>query len=204
MTAGHRSRSGLLAVSWALLGVLGGHLLTYAILFPDAHVHDAVLAESGHGWTALLGPAALTALVVALGLGLLGGFRRDPSRDVRFTTLLLLQVGLFAGMELAERVATSGLTVDTLWHDLTGHGLGAILVLGIAIQAVTAWLGSRVSRLVAAVAERLRAAAPRRRPAHPHLVPVSVSRPAVRPGGAHGSRGPPALLVRTVPTPWAA
>lgn len=204
MSAGHRFRSGLVAVAWALLGVLGGHLLTYAILYPDAHVHDAVLAESGHGWTALLGPAALTAVTVALTLGLLGGVRRDHSRGVRFTTLLLLQVGLFTGMELAERVASSGLTVDTLWHHLSGHGLAAILVLGSAIQALTAWLGSRVSRMVAAVVERLRPTAPRRRLAHPRLVPVFVSLPGARPVRAHGSRGPPSLVTPTLPTPWAA
>lgn len=204
MSSGRRSRSALIAVAWALLGVLGGHLLTYALLYPDAHVHDAVLAESGHGWTALLGPATLTALVIALGLGLLGGVRRDHARGVRFTTLLLLQVGLFAGMELVERVASSGLTLDTLRHHLADHGLLAILLLGGAIQVVTAWLGSRVSRLVAAVAERLRPAPPRRRLAHPRLVPVSVSRPAARQVRAHGSRGPPALVMRPLPTPWAA
>ena len=119
---------------------------------------------------------------------------------MRFTTLLLLQVGLFAGMELAERVASSGLTVDTLWHHLTGHGLAAILLLGTLIQVMTAWLGSAVSRIVAAVAERLRSAPPRRRLAHPHLVPVNATLPVARPVRAHGSRGPPVWGL-TVQTP---
>jgi len=202
MSLGRRSRSGLLATAWALVGVLGGHLLTYALLFPDAHVHDAVLRDSGHAWTGLLGPAVLTAVAVAIALGLLGGARRDQTRGVRFTTLVLIQVGLFAGLELAERIASSGLTIDSLEHNLTGHGLAGILLIGSVIQVVTAWLGSAVSRLVAAVAERLAAAPPRRRLAHPHLVPVSVSLPAARPVRAHGSRGPP--RPGRFPIPWAA
>ena len=181
-------------MAWALVGVLGGHVLTYAILFPDQHVHDRILAESGHGWTELLGPAVLTATAVAVVLGLLGGTGRAHRRGVRFTTLALIQVGLFGGMELAERIASSGLTIDTLPHQLSAHGLAAILFVGNLIQLVTAWLGSAVSRAIAAVAERLRPAPPRRRLAHPHLVPVSVSLPAARPVRAHGSRGPPLLV----------
>jgi hypothetical protein len=122
-------------------------------------------------------------------------------RGVRFTTLLLLQVGLFAGMELAERVASSGLTIETLWHHLADHGLAAILLLGAFIQVATAWLGSAVSRIVAAVGERLRAAPPRRRLAHPHLVPVNATLPAARPVRAHGSRGPPFLVASGYQTP---
>jgi hypothetical protein len=196
-----RSTGGLMTLAWALVGVLGGHLLTYAILYPDAHVHDQILADTGHGWTTLLGPAALTAVAVAVALGLVRGAGHGHRRGVRFTTLLLLQVGLFAGMELAERVASSGLTVETLWHHLADHGLAAILLLGTLIQVATAWLGSAVSRIVAAVAERLRPAPPRRRLAHPHLVPVNATLPAARPVRAHGSRGPPFLVAPGFQTP---
>jgi hypothetical protein len=201
MTLRSRSMGGLLALAWALVGVLGGHLLTYAILFPDAHVHDQVLADSGHGWTVLLGPAALTAVAVAVALGLVRGTGHGHRRGVRFTTLLLLQVGLFAGMELAERVASSGLSVASIRHHLFDHGLAAILGLGVGIQVLTAWLGSAVSRVVAAVAERLRAAPPRRRVAHPHIVPANATLPAARPVRAHGSRGPPSLVAPGFQTP---
>lgn len=196
-----RSVGGLMALAWALVGVLGGHVLTYAILFPDAHVHDQVLAETGHGWTALLGPAVLTAVVVAVALGLVRGSGHGHRRGVRFTTLLLLQVGLFAGMELAERVASSGLSVAAIRHHLVDHGLAAILLLGVSIQVITAWLGSAVSRVVAAVADRLKAAPPRRRVAHPHLVPANATLPAARPVRAHGSRGPPLLVASGFQTP---
>ncbi|MFN8620405.1 MAG: hypothetical protein U0869_06630 [Chloroflexota bacterium] len=191
MTHGLRSRSTLIALAWAIVGVLGGHVATYAILFPDQHVHDQVLAESGHAWMELLWPAVLTGTLVAVALGLLGGAGRGGSRGIRFTTLALLQVAIFGGLEIAERVASSGLTVESLPHQLIAHGLAAILLLGSLIQVVTAWLGSALSRVVAAVAERLRPAPPRRRLAHRHLLPAVVRLPAARPVRAHGSRGPP-------------
>jgi hypothetical protein len=183
----------LLAMAWALVGVLGGHLLTYAILFPDAHVHDRILAESGHGWTALLGPAVVTAAAIAVALGLLGGLGRGRARGVRFATLLVLQAGLFGGIEVAERIASSGLTLESLPHHLIDHGLAAILIVGTLIQVVTAWLGSAVSRVVAVVGRRLRTASPRRRLAHPRLAPVTLRVPAAQAVRAHGSRGPPPL-----------
>jgi hypothetical protein len=188
------ARSGVLAMAWALVGVLGGHLLTYAILFPDAHVHDRVLDESGHGWTSLLGPALLTSVAIAIALGVLGGLDRGRTRGVRFTTLFLLQAGLFAGIELAERLASSGLSVASLQHHLIDHGLAAILLIGTLVQIVTAWFGSTVSRVVAAVARRLRTAPPRRRLAYRRLAPAAVRVPAARGVRSHASRGPPSIL----------
>jgi hypothetical protein len=197
VTIARRSSRGVLALAWALVGVLGGHLLTYLILFPDLHVHDAVLAESGHGWTSLLGPAVLTSVGVALALGLLAPTGRGGSRGVRFLTLATLQVVLFAGLELGERIASSGLTLESLPHQLVDHGLAAILLLGGLIQVVTAWLGSAVSRLVAVVATRLRSAPPRRRRWHRSLTPPVVRPPMGRRVRAHGSRGPPLLVPPT-------
>ena len=193
-------RGSVLAVAWALVGVLGGHVLTYAILFPDAHAHDATLAESGHGWLAMLGPAALTAAAVAVTAGLLGSARRGGSRGVRFATLALFQVGLFTSLELAERIGT-GMTIESLPLHLVAHGLASILVLGSLIQLLTAWLGSAASRLVATVAGRLRPAPPRRRRAAPRRIRVLALPPAARPVRAHRSRGPPSLVASAVPTP---
>jgi hypothetical protein len=191
-------RSGALSIAWALVGVLGGHLLTYAILFPDAHVHDRVLAESGHGWTSLLGPVVLTSVAIAIALGVLGGLDRGRTRGVRFTALFLLQAGLFAGIELAERLASSGLSVASLQHHLFDHGLASILLIGTLVQVVTAWFGSTISRVVAAAARRLRTAPPRRRLAHRRLAPATVRVPATRGVRSHGSRGPP-IAVANLP-----
>jgi hypothetical protein len=192
-------RAGAMAMALALLGVLGGHLATYALLFPDAHVHDRVLAGSGHGWTALMGPAVLTAVAIALGLGVLSGLGRGRARSVRFTTLLVLQVGIFAGLEIAERAASSGLTLASLQHHLVDHGLASILVVGTLIQVVTAWFGSTVSRVVAAVARLRPTTPPRRRLAQRRLTPAIGAPPLARPARSHATRAPPRLVA--VPTP---
>jgi hypothetical protein len=197
VTLGLRSRSSLIALAWAIVGVLGGHVATYAILFPDQHVHEAVLSASGHAWMELLWPAILTGMGVALVLGLLGGTGRARSRGVRFTTLALLQVGIFAGLEITERVASSGLTIETLPHHLVAHGLAAILLFGSLIQLVTAWLGSAVSRMVASVAARIRSAPARPRIAQRHLLPIASCPGRAHPARAHPTRGPP--LERLVP-----
>lgn len=192
------TRTGLLppvlAAGWAATGLLGGHLLTYRILFPDAHRHDAVLAESGHAWTALLVPAFLVALVVAIAAGLLGRRRAGDRRVVRFGVLALLQVALFLALEIGERVA-GGMTFRTLPHELAVHHLGSTLAVGVAIQLLAAWLGSALSRAVARVAERLGRPGPFARP-RPVQLPLPVIR-LVRPTAlvAGGIRGPPTLRV---------
>ena len=186
--------SSVLAAGWAAAGLLGGHLLTYRILFPDAHRHDAVLAESGHAWTALLAPALLIGLVVAIAAGLLGRGRAGERRVVRFGLLALLQVALFLTLEIGERVA-AGMTLRTVPHELAAHHLGAILAVGVAIQLLAAWLGSALSRAVARVAERLGRPAP-----YGRLRPLPLSLPAspIPPSPAlvaGGIRGPPTLRV---------
>jgi hypothetical protein len=185
-----------MALAWALIGVLGGHVLTYAVLYPDAHVHDRVLQASGHGWTGMLAPALLTSAVVAVSLGLLGGTRHGDARVARFTTLLALQLGLFAGLELAERIASAGLTLASLEHHLFDHGLAQILLVGSIVQVVTAWCGSRVSRAVAAVARMFGARPARRRLAHRRLVHVLARAIGAPPRSAHAIRGPPFRFVR--------
>ena len=201
MTARPRHlRNAALAVSWALVGVLGGHLATYALLYPEAHLHDAVHVHSGHAWMSMLLPAVGTAIAVALLLGLLGGTGRASSRGVRFTTLALLQVAVFSALEIAERLG-DGVPLAHLHHELLQHDLGPVLLSGALIQLVTAWLGSAVSRLVADLGGRIRAAAPRRRLSHPRLVPLAAVRPVARTARAHRSRGPPRLLVNAIPIP---
>lgn len=187
-------RAPVLAAGWSAAGLLGGHLLTYRILFPDAHRHDAVLADSGHAWTALLVPAFLIALVVAIAAGLLGRRRAGERRAVRFGLLALLQVALFLALELGERFA-GGMTLRALPHEVAVHHLGAILAVGVAIQLLAAWLGSALSRAVARVAERLGRTVPTG-PLRPLRLPVPAGSippsPALRAGGI---RGPPALGV---------
>jgi Zn-dependent protease with chaperone function len=184
----------LLAIAWAVIGVLGGHVLTYALLFPDHHEHEEVLAESGHTWLALVPPLILVAASVAVVLGLLAGTGHARARGVRFAALAAIQVVLFGGMEIAERV-TSGMTIDALPHVLVEHQLAAILVVGTLLQLVTAWLGSVVSRAVADVARRLARVRHMARRASHRPLPVIELLPSLRAVRAHRSRAPPGLAL---------
>jgi hypothetical protein len=149
-----------MAVAWAVAGVLGGHVLTYTLLFPDAAMHDAVLATTGHEWLKLAGPAILVAIASFVGAAVLAA-RGTPSRSVRFAVLGALQVGAFVGIELGERLA-SGMAIELLPHQLFDHGLAPILLVGSVIQVLAAWLGSAASRIIERIAARHR-----RRALHP-------------------------------------
>ena len=187
---GGRPTALVVAVGWAVAGLLGGHVVTYEILFPDAHAQAEILAETGHGWLALLAPALVIALLVALASGLLGR-RRARGRGVRFATLALVQVGFFLVLELTERFG-GGYSPWLLDHQIHAHALLQILLLGSIIQLGCAWLGSAASRLVATLAGPPRLQ-PRRRHAVPHLLPPWSLPPVVRSVRANGSRGPPLL-----------
>jgi hypothetical protein len=180
----------LVALCWAIIGVLGGHVLTYALLFPNAHVHEQVLVESGHGWMSLVGPAILTAVVVAAGLALLRR-RESPARGVSFALLASLQVGLFVALEIGERLG-AGLTIDSFSHHLADHGLGEILVIGCLIQLLTAWLGTRLSRLVAAAALEDAGSESWRLGPITRVVAWVATLEATEPIRSHRSRAPPA------------
>ena len=137
---------------------------------------------------------------MAVALGLTTATGRGRVRGIRFTTLLLVQAGLFAGIEIAERMASSGLSIASLQHHLVDHGLGAILMVGLLVQVVTAWFGSAASALVAAIADRLRKAPPRRRIAISFPLALAGRAPVGRRVTAHGTRGPPPIVVPTAMT----
>lgn len=145
---------------WAVIGLLVGHVAAYDLVFPDAHAHAAALAESGHTWMGMLQPT----LLAAVGLVVIGGWlaaRVKGPRHVRFRRLLLIQVAAYVAVELGERTLAGATPLD-LWHALVDHGLWLILVVGIAAQVVTAWLGSIASRAVAGAMRPLPAAGSRR------------------------------------------
>jgi hypothetical protein len=193
MSYAGRATMVLVAVAWAVVGILAGHALTYALLFPNAHVHDAVLAESGHGWLDWLWPIVLVAGLVALAAGLLSGSTRGGSRGVRFVVLAVLQVALFTGLELSERLAV-GLTPGS-HHGFVDAGLAAILIVGGLIQLVSAWFGSAASRLVSVVAARLRRTLPVGHGAHPRPLGAGRVRSSGQLPARLAIRGPPLLVV---------
>jgi len=174
-------------------GVLLGHWLAYLAALPKASLRDAVLSSTGHGyWTeavrlaVALGVCGLAALVTA-------SLRTEagPSDRMTFSALLLrlapIQCAAFLTMETVER-APAHVPVASL---LTVR----VLVLGLAFQVLTAWVGARLlawlDRAVGDIVAMLRTtrprlAAPLRR--RPRTSPVVLRSALV---GAAGVRGPP-------------
>lgn len=182
----------LVVFGWAVVGLLIGHVASYDLVYPDGHVHAGVLAATGHQWLWLLEPSILAGLLLAALAGLAGS-RGSHRRVVRFRMLALIQVGAFVGIEIAERLA-HGIAPTEILHQLTDHGLWLVLVIGVAAQLLTAWLGSAASRLIANAADdraQPRTALPARpgvlRPLISRIVAVSMAR-------ANGRRAPPRLL----------
>jgi hypothetical protein len=182
----------IVTVGWAVVGLLFGHVLAYVAAYPDAHVHRDALSASGHGWLWLAGPTVVMALAIAIGAGVIGG-RTGSSRGISYRRLGSIQVAAFVAIELGERLA-SGWPVDQLSHDLLGHGVLLVLVIGVAIQLVTARLGAAASRLIAEAAassEPVLTSPPR-----PALVGATVARlPAATTVNVHPARGPPGTAV---------
>ena len=188
MRAGSRSHT-VAAVGWALAGVLAAHMEAYRIVYPDAAVHDEVLASTGHVWMAYAGPLVVMSLAVAVAAGLLGG-RRWRRRGVRFATLAAIQVSAYVALEFGERIA-AGADARLIVHQLRDHGFWLTLVIGCALQVLAALLGSAASGAVARAAQASPAVppgAPASAPL-PELLDLLVA-PLRR--AAHGTRAPPA------------
>jgi hypothetical protein len=184
----HRSAAVVVAVAWAIAGVLVAHVLAYRVVFPDAHAHAQALEASGHAWLSLLGPLLVTSVATAVAIGWLDG-RRWGGRGPRFVTLLVIQVAGFVAIELAERLL-AGSDAAALWHDLLHHGLAQVLLVGIVAQAVTAWLGSRTGAAVASLAAA-RPRRPRRRVRADFVTSTPGRRPTFGRVRVHGPRAPP-------------
>lgn len=188
----------LVIFGWAVVGLLIGHVASYDLVYPDGHVHAQVLEASGHQWLWLLEPSLMLGLLVAVIAGFVGS-RSSHRREVRFRVLALIQVSTFLGIELLERLG-HGVTPSEITHQLTGHGLWLVILIGIGAQLLTAWLGSAASRLIAGAAQgssRPRVA----RPGRPVILMSIPSLPAAAPMvRSNGSRAPPRmLLVRSLP-----
>jgi len=188
----------LVIFGWAVVGLLIGHVASYDLVYPDAHVHAQVLEASGHQWLWLLEPSIILGLLVAVLAGFVGS-RSSRRRDVRFRVLAAIQISAFLAIEVTERLG-NGIHPDEMLHQVTDHGLWLVLVIGIGAQLLTAWLGSAASRWVAEVAQAT-TTPPATHPLRPGILSGIARRAATTPiVRAHGSRGPPAgLLVPMFP-----
>jgi hypothetical protein len=190
---GRLSRPGLVTIAWAIVGLIGGHTLAYAALYPDRYVRADVLTRTGHDWLWLAGPAVIVALAVAIGAGMLGPQR---GRGIGFTGLARIQVTAFIAVEFGERMA-AGMAGTALVSEFFDRGLWLILLIGILVQLITARLGAAASAAVAAAAAAVWAGDQPPRPvSRPRILVVPPPRrPASLPSVIHGARAPPASIV---------
>jgi hypothetical protein len=159
MAGGNRPR--LLTLGVAGVGVLVGHWLSYLVDLPDAAARSAALQATGHGYLGIAGEftsAVLALSIVGVFLGALVDRAGVPrvSRSLA-PRLVLLQVGAFVGMELAERVLAGSPIGDLV--------RGGILPVGALANAALALLGAAILRRILRLAERVADAAPGRAPA---------------------------------------
>jgi hypothetical protein len=97
------------------------------------------LAETGesvvsHEYFGVLGPVVVIALCVAAWFGALSVLRRDTGRAPSLALLAGVQVGLFAAMEIGERIGTGS----------TSSLLSSPVLLGLALQPLVAWTALRL------------------------------------------------------------
>ena len=206
MADGNRRR--LLTLGIAGGGVLLAHWLTYLVDAPDPVARGAALAATGHGYLGAAGELASALLAISIVAVFLGalvdrsgrssasleGYRFAPSaRRWLAARLALLQIGVFAGMEVVER-----LVADAPLSDLAR---GWILPVGIVVNLIVALIGAALLRWIVDAAERVADAVPASRPATAFpratlgVLPTSTfvrASPGVL--GTVWARGPPAPL----------
>jgi hypothetical protein len=175
-------------------GVVAAHLLAFLIVAPDRAQRAELLESSGHGAWPLVASIAMGALVAGLA-GFAVGRARDPDGPpgslYRGIVLRLsaLQVAGFLLLEAVERLARNH--ADG-FLSLLGE---PVVLIGVAMAAVTAALGAVLLVLVAGLIDRLLVLL-RVLPRAPRVLVAAglADLPAPRPRIALGSvslRGPP-------------
>ena len=97
------------------------------------------LAETGesvvsHEYFGVLGPIVILAVCIAAWFGAVRVLRRDPGRAPSLALLAGVQVGLFAAMEIGERISIGS----------TSSLLSSPVLLGFALQPLVAWAALRL------------------------------------------------------------
>ena len=177
-------------------GTVLAHFVDYAALFPDRAARSRVLATTGHGYwhlavlAAMAAGLAAAALVVARGAS--SGLWPDADRAApgfRAADVIVVQAGVFAGIELLERVS-AGLSPAVLLHE-PAFRLGLVLqvVVGAAVALALALL-HRAGSCVGAALGRARARRSRTRRPPWRLIDAGGSFRATLLGPSH-QRAPP-------------
>jgi hypothetical protein len=193
-TQGSSGRSCAELVPLAAIGVVLGHLLTYAIAIPDARERSGFLARTGHGYFPVFAEYALVVGTITLAAWLIGSLRPDGrvagARGV-VGVLAPVQVVGFVCLEVGERAIG-----HASFADLVGRDLIIGVLVQVLVAAVVAWIVAVVTR---AAAHCLAAASGRPpRYATVSVRPPVVARPASKAVAAMlGARAPPILSLGT-------
>ncbi len=123
-------------VALAASGTLAAHQLGY--------LSDTETAAM-HSYLAVVGPVVLLIAFVAGWVAAVRILRRDGGRAPTLGRLTAAQLGLYAAMEIVERLLGDG--IGSLWS--------VPVVCGLIAQPLVAWAALRILRISAAVLEAL-------------------------------------------------
>ncbi len=168
-----------------MAGAVCGHTLAYTVSYPDRAARQSVLEVTGHAYwhaaiaAAVIGAAWFSAVHIARHF-------RAPRRRyaLLWPALPALQVAVFAGMEISERLAAGAPLATVLDHAIVGVSSQLLVA---ALLAIAVYLLGRA----AAAVGRLATQPIRRRPAQ-SFGPTHRDLPSLRLAVVScGSRGPP-------------
>jgi hypothetical protein len=171
-----------------------GHVLTYLVAFVTPHSRQAALDETGHSYWNLAVAIAIAVGAWSAAVLVVRHLRRDNREERHHERLLrsalrlaVLQVTLFACLEVSERLAAGAPLRGLLAHDL--------LPLSLVFQVLVALGLALILRALATVVEivaRTLLELPRLRPIRVWPLPTPGMQPIpVLLSGGWGSRGPP-------------
>lgn len=194
MRQGILGRLGLLGA--AAVGVIVGHCLTYFVAVWDSASRHAIMAKTGHGhWDLALGTAIVLGFWLA-GAVVLRHLRPGPGRaaptglwPLTFR-LAALQVALFTGLELVERLIVAVPMSESLFHEVLSLGAAVQTAVALAIALILRLL-VRAAKVLAEVL--LRGSLPEPEPRVTRPAFLDPLRPVAVLAGGAGVRGPPSL-----------
>lgn len=136
----------LLALSIA--GAVFGHTLAYALSYPERMSRQSVLRVTGHAyWHAAVSAAVVSALWFGIihlrrhvGAGR-SGVRLVERAGLTFAALAILQLSVFVGMEVSERIAAGAPIATVLDHHVLVIGVGIQLLVAAALTVTSVLLG---------------------------------------------------------------
>jgi len=138
----------------AAAGLVLGHALAYLIAIPDPHERAFALQRAGHAYLPALDQAVMMLAIAGVAAIIVRAFaRKGDGATERFgrvaALLVVVQTSAFAGQEVLERLVSRA-PLGALLHD-------RILVTGMIVQVLVAFVAAGVLWLLARTSSRLAA-----------------------------------------------